>query len=138
MDDFFGKPLYEVKKDPAPALAELSAALDSAIAGTQQMPQPAAASYGYGSNILGSQDPHLSDYLRIVYKRRWTALTAFGVIMLSVCLYTFTTTPIYEARAQVLIENLPQDPLPLPRANLHREWEAPRELDNGVIKVGGP
>jgi len=104
MDDFFGKPLYEVKKDPAPALAELSAALDSAIAGTQQMPQPAAASYGYGSNILGSQDPHLSDYLRIVYKRRWTALTAFGVIMLSVCLYTFTTTPIYEARAQVLIE----------------------------------
>src|SRR5207237_8673278 len=47
---------------------------------------------------------HLTDYLKVLYKRRWTALTAFVVIVLSVMVYTFTATPIFEARVQILIE----------------------------------
>jgi succinoglycan biosynthesis transport protein ExoP len=47
---------------------------------------------------------HLLDYVKVLYKRRWTALTAFLVVVLSVSLYTFTATPIYEARVQILIE----------------------------------
>ncbi len=62
------------------------------------------APYGYGSNILGVDEVHLSDYLRVLYKRRWTVLTAFLIVALSVCVYTFTATPIYEARVQILIE----------------------------------
>jgi capsular exopolysaccharide synthesis family protein len=59
--------------------------------------------YGYASNILGD-DVHLSDYARVLYKRRWTALTAFVIVVLSVSVYTFTATPIYVARVQILIE----------------------------------
>lgn len=49
-------------------------------------------------------DPHLSDYVRILYKRRWIAGTALLVVLVSVIVYTFTATPIYQARAQLLIE----------------------------------
>src|SRR2546427_9429336 len=62
------------------------------------------ASYGYGSDILAGDEVHLSDYAKVLYKRRWPALTAFLIIVLSVCVYTFTATPIYEARVQILIE----------------------------------
>jgi capsular exopolysaccharide synthesis family protein len=64
----------------------------------------APSGYGYGSNILGSDEVHLLDYVKVLYKRRWTALTAFSLIVLSVSVYTFTATPVYEARVQILIE----------------------------------
>ena len=65
---------------------------------------PSPPGNGYGSNILGETEVHLADYLRVLYKRRRTAITAFIIVMLSVSVYTFTATPIYEARAQILIE----------------------------------
>ncbi|MBZ5558457.1 MAG: polysaccharide biosynthesis tyrosine autokinase [Acidobacteriia bacterium] len=66
-----------------------------------QSPRPA---YGYGSNILGDTEVHLLDYVKVLYKRRWTAITAFLIVVLSVSVYTFTATPIFEARVQILIE----------------------------------
>jgi polysaccharide biosynthesis transport protein len=48
---------------------------------------------------------HLVDYLRVLYKRRWTALTAFLVVLIGTTVYTFTATPIYEARTRLLIES---------------------------------
>jgi succinoglycan biosynthesis transport protein ExoP len=47
---------------------------------------------------------HLLDYLRILHKRRWTAGTAFLIVLASVTTFTFTATPIYEARTRLLIE----------------------------------
>jgi capsular exopolysaccharide synthesis family protein len=47
---------------------------------------------------------HLSDYLRILYKRRWTAGLAFLVVVLSGTYSSLRKTPIYEATTQVLIE----------------------------------
>jgi succinoglycan biosynthesis transport protein ExoP len=47
---------------------------------------------------------HLVDYVRILYKRRWTAGTVFLIVLASVTTYTFTVTPIYEARTRLLIE----------------------------------
>jgi uncharacterized protein involved in exopolysaccharide biosynthesis len=47
---------------------------------------------------------HLSEYMRILYKRRRPALTLFLAIVGSTCLYTFTATPMYSARVQILIE----------------------------------
>jgi polysaccharide biosynthesis transport protein len=47
---------------------------------------------------------HLLDYVRVLYKRRWTAVTSFTLIMLAVTVYTFTVTPIYEAQVRLLIE----------------------------------
>jgi succinoglycan biosynthesis transport protein ExoP len=59
---------------------------------------------GYGSDILGDDDVHLVDYVKVLYRRRWTATTAFLIVVASASVYTFTATPIYEARAQILIE----------------------------------
>ena len=48
---------------------------------------------------------HLLDYVRVLYRRRWLAVTVFLVVALSVIVYTFTATPIYEARVKILIES---------------------------------
>jgi capsular exopolysaccharide synthesis family protein len=60
--------------------------------------------YGYAANVLGTDEVHLTDYVKVLYKRRWPALTAFLIVVLSVSVYTFTAIPIYEARVQILIE----------------------------------
>ena len=52
---------------------------------------------------VGSEG-HLLDYVKILYKRRWTAGTAFLVVLATVTTYTFTVTPVYEARTKLLIE----------------------------------
>lgn len=64
---------------------------------------PAGYGAGYGQTI--ADEVHLVDYLRILHKRRWTAITAFLLIFGTATIYTFTVTPIYSARTQVLIEN---------------------------------
>lgn len=61
-------------------------------------------SHGYESDGLGEDEVHLSDYVRVLYKRRWTAITVFLIVVLSVAAYTFTATPIYQASVQILIE----------------------------------
>src|SRR5262247_3929047 len=68
-----------------------------------QAPPPSA-------NQMIPQEPaedtevHLSDYLRVLYKRRWPAMTVFLIVFVSTCIITFTATPIFNARAQILIE----------------------------------
>jgi capsular exopolysaccharide synthesis family protein len=72
-------------------------------AGSPAAPPAAAAPVAPG--IEPAPDAgHIVDYLRVLHKRRWTAGTAFLVIFLGVMLYTFTVTPIYEARTRLLIE----------------------------------
>ncbi|MDY6987211.1 MAG: polysaccharide biosynthesis tyrosine autokinase [Thermodesulfobacteriota bacterium] len=46
----------------------------------------------------------LRDYLRVILKRRWTVMTVFAIIVISVAIYTFTATPIYEASTRLVIE----------------------------------
>ena len=48
---------------------------------------------------------HLLDHLRVVYKRRWSALTAFVVTCGATFIYSSATTPLYNAKVQLLIEN---------------------------------
>ena len=35
---------------------------------------PRAPGYGYGGNGLGDTEVHLLDYVKVLYKRRWTAI----------------------------------------------------------------
>ena len=49
-------------------------------------------------------DVHLWDYIKVLYRRRWTAATVFLLVMSVVTVYTFTATPIYEAKTRLLIE----------------------------------
>ena len=46
----------------------------------------------------------LHEYLRIIMKHRWTILTVFAVIVISVVIYSFTATPIYRATTRLIIE----------------------------------
>jgi polysaccharide biosynthesis transport protein len=52
----------------------------------------------------GDSDAHLLDYVRVLYKRRWMAITTFLIIVVTATVSTFTATPIYEAKTRLLIE----------------------------------
>jgi capsular exopolysaccharide synthesis family protein len=45
-------------------------------------------------------------FVRTIYKHRWIALTAFAVLFLGMAIHTFSATPIYQGRVQLLIEPL--------------------------------
>jgi capsular exopolysaccharide synthesis family protein len=53
---------------------------------------------------LGEVDVHLLDYVKVLYKRRWTAAAVFLLIVGSVAVFSFTATPIFEAKTRLLIE----------------------------------
>jgi capsular exopolysaccharide synthesis family protein len=75
------------------AMPERGAATVAASSGTDDSPRD-----------FGDLEIHLLDYVRVLYKRRWTAATAFLLVFVSVAIYLFTATPIYEAKVQILIE----------------------------------
>jgi capsular exopolysaccharide synthesis family protein len=50
------------------------------------------------------QERHFLDYLRVLSKRRWTAIPTFVVVATIMLIPTFTATPLYEASSQLLIE----------------------------------
>lgn len=60
---------------------------------------------GPGDATSGAPDLHLLHYVRVLYKRRWLALTAFLLVLGTVAVYTLTATPIYEAKSRLLIES---------------------------------
>src|SRR5881296_4124695 len=86
----------------APGLDGIDAAAAPPISAAG--PNGRGPTYGYGSNVIGDGEVHLADYVKVLYKRRWTAITVFLIVVLSVAVHTFTATPIYEAHVQILIE----------------------------------
>jgi polysaccharide biosynthesis transport protein len=63
--------------------------------------RPVATDY---SEPVGEAAVPFVDYLKVLYKRRWTAITIFLLVLGSVIVYTFTATPIFAARTRLLIE----------------------------------
>ena len=47
---------------------------------------------------------NLRDYLRVIQKRKWTVITVFAVVVITVAIHAFTATPIYEATARLIID----------------------------------
>jgi succinoglycan biosynthesis transport protein ExoP len=47
---------------------------------------------------------HLSDHLRVLHKRRWLASAAFLAVFVFGAIRTVKQTPMYEARAEIMIE----------------------------------
>lgn len=74
------------------------------LAAATRVSEPAVPQRSAETALLG-REVHLTDYVRILYKRRWTALTAFLLVVGTVTIYTFTATPIFEAKARLLIES---------------------------------
>jgi capsular exopolysaccharide synthesis family protein len=65
---------------------------------TRQKPNLAALAHAH------EEERHLMDYVRVVYKRRWVAIPAFAIVLMIGAINSYRTTPIYEARTQLLIE----------------------------------
>src|SRR5688572_18789802 len=80
--------------------ADLRGAIQSPLAGPASTVTP-----GYTAPASPAEtETHLLDYVRVLYKRRWLAGSAFMVAFLGAVVYTFTATPMYDARVQLLIE----------------------------------
>lgn len=58
----------------------------------------------YSSAGSGIQPRHLTDYLRVIYKRRWTAALALVAVFVYSAMGILKQTPIYEASSRLLIE----------------------------------
>src|SRR5687767_7618238 len=50
------------------------------------------------------REAHLKDYYRILRKHRWLVVGLFLLTVLTVSVWTFMQTPVYQASATVLIE----------------------------------
>jgi capsular exopolysaccharide synthesis family protein len=49
------------------------------------------------------QQVTFKDYMRVLYRGRWIIAVSFFLVMVSTVYFTFTTQPVYEASAQVLL-----------------------------------
>lgn len=50
------------------------------------------------------EEINLRDYVHVIRKRRWVVITILFVVTVSVTIFTFRQTPVYEATARLLIE----------------------------------
>ena len=54
--------------------------------------------------IREEQPIDLREYLRVIRKRKWTIITVFAVIVITVAIHSFTSTPMYQASTRMVIE----------------------------------
>ena len=76
---------------------------------SQRTPQLSSTRAEHGSPPEGtgpefSEERHFIDYLRVLSKRRWTAIPVFLTVLVVLLIPTFTATPLYEASGRLLIE----------------------------------
>ena len=50
------------------------------------------------------QQVSLSEYIRVLYRGRWIILISFLIVMIATIYFTFTTQPVYEASALVMLK----------------------------------
>ena len=74
-------------------------------------------------------------YLAMIHKRRGVVVTAVGVSLLVALLYNYTTRPIYQATAQILIDR--DTPNVLPNKELVAEGLHPSSKDARLEFSGG-
>src|SRR4030043_519876 len=56
--------------------------------------------------MIEEREIHLRDYLRTLYKRKFTVLTFFVIVFVIVLIGALSATPIYESATKVLIEKV--------------------------------
>ena len=106
-----------VTSGPTPPIDPLQPqiSLDGAPAGGQAPGQGHGGAsgqrgYGYGYGYptspaagAGFEMAHLQDYLKILYRRRWIAITAFLVVAVTAAAYSYTRVSIYSSSARLLL-----------------------------------
>lgn len=61
---------------------------------------------------LGAAEVRFSEYLRVIYRRRWLFLLVSMVVAMAVLGYTWLEQPVYEARVRLVIDPEPAGPTP--------------------------
>lgn len=74
------------------------------VGDTQGAAAPGGAAFSSPSEPP-TLDKHLLDYLRVLVKRRWTAVSGLAIVMGLAGIHAYTATPIYESTVQLLIEH---------------------------------
>ena len=59
------------------------------------------------ATMVAEREWRLGDLASVLYRRRWIAITTFLLAAAVVMIYTLSVTPIYEAHAQLLIDDKP-------------------------------
>ncbi len=67
-------------------------------------PESAADQRLRGRLAGGVEEPHLKDYLRVLFMRRWLVIGVSLLVIFATALTVFVMTPIYRATALLLIE----------------------------------
>jgi succinoglycan biosynthesis transport protein ExoP len=68
------------------------------------MPTPYRTNAGFSAAPHVSEERHLLDYVRTVYKRRWFAIPVFLLVFVAGSLNAARETPVFRARTQLMIE----------------------------------
>jgi succinoglycan biosynthesis transport protein ExoP len=58
----------------------------------------------YQQTSSQEEEIHLREYWRVVMKYRWTVVTLFTIVLVTVAIATFSMDPVYKATAQILID----------------------------------
>ena len=62
---------------------------------------------GQGQSDFQEKEVSLQDYLRIIYRGRWIILISFLLIMAATVYFTFTSPPVYESSALLMLAGRP-------------------------------
>ncbi|HMK49025.1 MAG TPA: exopolysaccharide transport family protein, partial [Thermodesulfovibrionales bacterium] len=63
---------------------------------------------------MEEKEIHLRDYLKIIFKRRYTVLTFFAIVFIVVLIGTLSSSSVYQATTKVLIEKIETANLAMP------------------------
>ena len=91
-------PTIDFDPNPSPA----GPAGDASLAPPSES-APGYPAAGYSPSASG-EEAHLLDYVRVLYRRRYIAATAFILVFALVTVYTFTRTPVYQAAVKIEID----------------------------------
>ena len=67
--------------------------------GYYQLPPPGY----YNSPPQEEKEVHLRDYWKVIWKRRWTVLALFLIVLITTAVATFTMKPIYRGTTSIQI-----------------------------------
>ena len=55
-------------------------------------------------NQENEQQLNIQDYLRVLYRGRWIILASFLGVLIVTAIFTFTSDPVYQAKAKILVQ----------------------------------
>ena len=85
--------------------------------------------------MYGSTTPEhsLSDYWRILQKRKWTVIVSVVMVVITATLISVRTTPIYDAMTRILISQQRSNPINFKESNASQEDDyQQRDIDTQV------